>query len=84
MEFNNEAEKVQSQLIVENTDPKPEKIERGNGENDRPHKQQPYQHDTGDDGAPNIPGPGELPDQQKVGEDIDEDTYEKDHNDSEK
>jgi hypothetical protein len=55
------------------TDPKPEKVERGNGENDRPHPQQPYTEGTDDnDGEPNIPGPGELPDQQKVGEDDDE------------
>jgi hypothetical protein len=58
--------------------PKPEKVERGNGENDRPHPQQPYTEGTDDnDGtdAPNIPGPQELPDQQKVGED-DEDHIE--------
>jgi hypothetical protein len=58
--------------------PKPEKVERGNGENDRPHPQQPYTEGTDDnDGTdgPNIPGPQELPDQQKVGED-DEDHIE--------
>jgi hypothetical protein len=57
---------------MENTDPKPEKVERGNGENDRPHPQQPYTEGTDDSdgsGKPNIPGPNELPDQQKVGED---------------
>lgn len=57
---------------MENTDPKPEKVERGNGENDRPHPQQPYTEGTDDNdgqGQPNIPGPNELPDQQKVGED---------------
>jgi len=59
---------------MENTDPKPEKVERGNGENDRPHEQQPYTEGTDDNdgngnGKPNIPGPNELPDQQKVGED---------------
>jgi hypothetical protein len=43
---------------MENTDPKPEKVERGNGENDRPHEQEPYTEGT-----------DELPDQQKVGED---------------
>lgn len=59
---------------MENTDPKPEKVERGNGENDRPHEQQPYYEGTDDndgngDGKPNVPGPNEVPDQQKVGED---------------
>lgn len=59
---------------MENTEPKPEKVERGNGDNDRPHPQQPYTEGTDDnDGTgnakPNIPGPNELPDQQKVGED---------------
>jgi hypothetical protein len=56
-------------------EPKPEKVERGNGENDRPHPEQPYTEGTDDnDGSsePNIPGPNELPDQQKVGEDDDE------------
>ncbi len=60
--------------VIENTDPKPEKVERGNGENDRPHPQQPYTEGTDDndgEGEPNIPGPNELPDQQKVGEDDD-------------
>jgi hypothetical protein len=58
-------------------EPKPEKVERGNGENDRPHKGDNDQQGTTDDDAPNIPGPGELPDQQKVGEDVDLD--DKDH-----
>jgi hypothetical protein len=52
--------------------PKPEKTERGNGENDRPHPQEEYSEGTADndgDAEPNIPGPNELPDQQKVGED---------------
>jgi hypothetical protein len=57
--------------------PKPEKIERGNGENDRPHKGNTYQEGTADnDSEPNIPGPNELPDQQKVGEDVDPDERE--------
>ena len=54
------------------TEPKPDEVKRGDGENDRPHPQQPYTEGTDDsDGTngPNIPGPGELPDQQKVGED---------------
>jgi hypothetical protein len=57
-------------------DPKPEKVERGNGENDRPHKGNTYQEGTADNDEPNIPGPNEVPDQQKVGEDMDDD---KDH-----
>jgi len=60
--------------IMENAGPKPEKVERGNGENDRPHPQQPYTEGTDDndgESQPNIPGPNELPDQQKVGEDDD-------------
>ncbi len=51
--------------------PKPEVPERGNCENDRPHKSEPYYEGTDDnDGQQqtNIPGPIELPDQQKVGE----------------
>jgi len=63
-----------------NTDPKPEEVKRGDGENDRPHPQQPYTEGTDDnDGTDgdeiekeeresNIPGPNELPDQLKVGE----------------
>ena len=63
-------------------EPKPEKVERGNGENDRPHPQQDYTEGTDDndgngDAEPNIPGPEELPDQQKVGEGGDAD--EKNH-----
>jgi hypothetical protein len=57
--------------------PKPEKVERGNGENDRPHKGGQYQEGTADnDAEPNVPGPNELPDQQKVGEDVDNDERE--------
>jgi hypothetical protein len=67
----------QPQINMENEEPKPEKVERGNGENDRPHKGGSQQGE--DDDAPNIPGPNELPDQQKVGEDIDEETYQRDH-----
>ena len=63
-------------------DPKPEPIERGNGENDRPHKSAPYYEGTDDnDGEQqtNIPGPIELPDQQKVGEPDPGNTDENDH-----
>ncbi len=60
------------------SEPKPEKVERGNGENDRPHKgEDQYRQEEQENDEPNIPGPNELPDQQKVGEDIDED--ERDH-----
>jgi hypothetical protein len=59
-------------------EPKPEKIERGNGENDRPHKGgDQYQQEAIENGQPNLADPNELPDQQKEGEDIDED--ERDH-----
>jgi len=65
---------------MENTSPKPEEVKRGDGENDRPHPQQPYTEGTVDDDGTdgddiakeeketNIPGPNELPDQLKVGE----------------
>ncbi|MDB4922880.1 hypothetical protein [Mucilaginibacter sp.] len=55
--------------------PKPGKPEeRGDGENDRPHEESTYQEGTADnENEPNIPGPNELPDQQKVGEDADDD-----------
>ncbi|WP_295798382.1 hypothetical protein [Mucilaginibacter sp.] len=54
-----------------NETPKPEKPEeRGDGENDRPHEETSYQEGTADnENEPNIPGPNEVPDQQKVGED---------------
>jgi len=64
-------EKTQSHADITNDSPKPETRERGNGENDRPHKSESYQEGTADnDGQQqtNIPGPIELPDQQKVGE----------------
>jgi hypothetical protein len=82
MELNNEVfwkdqDQSKPKITMENEDPKPEKIERGNGENDRPHKGDSQQGE--DDDAPNIPGPNELPDQQKVGEDVDDDTFRKDH-----
>lgn len=64
--------KAQASSDVSAPDPKPEEPKRGNGENDRPHEQEPYTEGTDDnDGTAktNIPGPQELPDQQKVGED---------------
>jgi len=69
-----------AQPNASNNEPKPEKVERGNGENDRPHPQEEYNEGTDDEdgsGEPNIPGPNELPDQQKVGEGNSEDG--KDH-----
>ncbi len=60
------------------TEPKPDKVERGNGENDRPDATSPYREGKEDheDDEENIPGPQELPDQQKVGEDDVEDHIE--------
>jgi hypothetical protein len=63
--------------LSNSSEPKPEKVERGNGENDRPHKGDTYQEGTADNDQTNIPGPNEVPDQQKVGENIDDD--ERDH-----
>lgn len=61
--------KAQPTAKTTNEMPKPEKVERGNGENDRPHKGNTYQEGTADnENEPNNPGPGEVPDQQKVGE----------------
>lgn len=62
---------IKAQSTSKTTDemPKPEKAERGNGENDRPHKGNTYQEGTADnENEPNNPGPREVPDQQKVGE----------------
>ncbi len=67
---------------INNEMPKPEKVERGNGENDRPHKGGNYQEGTDDNDGydqTNIPGPEELPDQQKVGEPDPGNTDEQDH-----
>lgn len=76
--------KAKSNKIMENTSPKPEEVKRGDGENDRPHPQQTYTEGTDDnDGTngdkinkeereTNIPGPNELPDQLKVGENNDD------------
>jgi hypothetical protein len=61
--------KAKPDSAVKDETPKPEKIERGNGENDRPHTQEYYEKEKGDTENTNIPGPNELPDQQKVGED---------------
>ncbi|WP_428331230.1 hypothetical protein [Mucilaginibacter sp.] len=63
--------KAQAYANWNSGEPKPEKVERGDGENDRPHKGNTYHDDE-----VNIPGPNELPDQQKVGEDEDEDDEE--------
>jgi hypothetical protein len=50
--------------------PKPEKAERGNGENDRPHKGNTYNNDENQNVEQSTnPNPIELPDQQKSDED---------------
>ncbi|MDF2431529.1 MAG: hypothetical protein JWP44_1160 [Mucilaginibacter sp.] len=72
--------KAQPSSTITTEAPKPEKVERGDGENDRPHKGNTYyEGNDDDDEQANIPGPDELPDQQKVGEDVDDDTFERDH-----
>jgi hypothetical protein len=64
--------KAQAYANWNSAEPKPEKVERGDGDNDRPHKGNTYQEGTADnESEPNIPGPNEVPDQQKVGEDED-------------
>ena len=69
-------DKAMPEAFKNTTEPKPEKVETGNGENDRPHKGNTYEEGNGDDDNVNIPGPRELPDQQKVGEDVgDDDRY---------
>jgi len=70
-------DKAQPESLTNTSEPKPEKVERGNGENDRPHKGDTYYEAGNDDDDVNIPGPNEVPDQQKVGEDVDDD--DKDH-----
>lgn len=75
-------DKAQPYSNMATEDPKPEPIERGNGENDRPHKSAEYVEGTDDsDGEKqsHIPGPIELPDQQKVGEPDPGNTSENDH-----
>ena len=69
--------KAQTANALNAESPKPDKVERGNGENDRPHEKESYTEGTVDNDNVNIPGPNEVPDQQKVGEDINE-TDEKD------
>ncbi|HVW94350.1 MAG TPA: hypothetical protein VHA56_00110 [Mucilaginibacter sp.] len=66
-------DKAQPESGVKNETPKPAPAERGNGENDRPHEETEYEEGTADtEKEPNIPGPSELPDQQKVAEDDDD------------
>ena len=64
--------KAQPYANWQNETPKPENPgERGNGENDRPHEETSYREGTVDnENEPNIPGPNEVPDQQKVGEKV--------------
>ncbi|MGZ3756659.1 MAG: hypothetical protein ACXVAY_14570 [Mucilaginibacter sp.] len=54
--------------------PKPEKVERGNGENDRPHKGNTYNNDENQN-VEQVTNPDlvELPAQQKSDEDDDTD-----------
>jgi hypothetical protein len=67
-------DKAQAYSAISSANPKPEKVERGDGENDRPHKgDSSYREETGDNDYVNIPGPNDLPDQQKVGEDVPDD-----------
>ena len=71
--------KAQPHSSMENASPKPEEPKRGDGENDRPHEQEAYTEGTADNDSgdeTNIPGPNELPDQQKVGEDDSDDEAE--------
>ncbi len=69
-----DCDKARPDAFRNTAEPKPEKVERGNGDNDRPHKGgDEYQKGTADEEQTNIAGPNELPDQQKVGEDIGED-----------
>jgi hypothetical protein len=70
---------AQPRSTFRNETPKPEKVERGNGENDRPHKGNTYQEGTVDNENNNVPGPNEVPDQQKVGENNRYDPYEREH-----
>jgi hypothetical protein len=71
-------DKARPDAFKKTSEPKPEKVERGNGENDRPHKGgDQYQQEATENDQPNVAEPNELPDQQKAGEDIDED--ERDH-----
>eukprot|EP00697_Spironema_sp_BW2_P008426 gnl/Spiro4/23015_TR11366_c0_g1_i1.p2 gnl/Spiro4/23015_TR11366_c0_g1~~gnl/Spiro4/23015_TR11366_c0_g1_i1.p2 ORF type:complete len:187 (-),score=7.65 gnl/Spiro4/23015_TR11366_c0_g1_i1:249-809(-) len=74
-----EGEPDYSKAQASDTEPKPEKVERGNGENDRPDTESPYREgkeEHTEDEDENIPGPMELPDQQKVGENEVEDHIE--------
>lgn len=52
--------------------PKPEKVERGNGVNDRPHKGGDYQEGTAD----NESEPGQSQEQQQAGEKVNDDERE--------
>lgn len=71
-------DKAQPHPAVKNESPKPDPIERGNGVNDRPHTKETYKEGTADNDETNTPGPNEVPDQQKVGEEMD-DPREREH-----
>ena len=59
-------DKAQPYSSATDPDPKPEK---DNGDNENNHQNDDF----------NNPGPEELPDQQKVGEDVDDETFKRDH-----
>jgi hypothetical protein len=64
---------AQSDTTIANEMPKPEKIERGNGENDRPHKGAQYQEGTVDnENKPDNPGGQNGSEQEEVGESDDD------------
>ena len=71
--------KAQPALSTVNETPKPEKVERGDGENDRPHPQETYQEGTADNDEANLAGYEEIPDQLKVGEDVSDEEFKEDH-----
>ena len=70
--------KAESTTTATNEIPKPEKVERGNGENDRPHPQDPYREGTADNDGTNTPASIEQPDQQEVDDDMDDEEDEED------
>jgi hypothetical protein len=70
-------DKARPDLSTNSTPPKPEKVEKGNGDNDRPHKGgDDYPNGPAGNEQPNIPGPSKMPDQQKIGEGLEADERE--------
>jgi hypothetical protein len=72
-------DKAQPSLATLDESPKPEKVEKGDGENDRPHPQETYQEGTADNDEANLAGYEEVPDQLKVGEDVSDEEFKEDH-----